>query len=66
VRAVLALMVFGWVAIASNSCVSTLDLDDYGAATEELCELLDRCFGVEHQLRHVPALFARTLAGKDF
>ncbi|HOX25309.1 MAG TPA: adenylosuccinate lyase [Candidatus Krumholzibacteria bacterium] len=27
---------------------------------------LDRCFDLAHQLRHVPHLFARTLAGKDF
>ncbi len=27
---------------------------------------LDRCFELEHQLRHVPRLFTRTLAGKDF
>lgn len=27
---------------------------------------LDRCFDLDHQLRHVPRLFERTLAGKDF
>jgi adenylosuccinate lyase len=27
---------------------------------------LDRCFDLDHQLRHVPRLFDRTLAGKDF
>ncbi|MBD3220250.1 adenylosuccinate lyase [bacterium] len=27
---------------------------------------LDRCFELDHQLRHVPHLFTRTLAGKDF
>lgn len=28
--------------------------------------VVDRCFDLDHQLRHVPHLFARTLAGKDF
>ncbi len=27
---------------------------------------LDRCFDLDHQLQQVPALFERTLAGKDF
>ena len=27
---------------------------------------LDRCFDLEHQLRFVPRLLERTLAGKDF
>jgi adenylosuccinate lyase len=27
---------------------------------------LDRCFDLQHQLRHLPELFDRTLAGKDF
>jgi len=27
---------------------------------------LDRCFDLDHQLRHIPRLFERTLAGKDF
>ncbi|MFN2371083.1 MAG: lyase family protein, partial [Candidatus Krumholzibacteriia bacterium] len=29
-------------------------------------EILDRCFDLEHQLRHVPAIFARTLVLKDW
>lgn len=29
-------------------------------------EVLDRCFDLEHQLRHVPVIFARTLALKDW
>jgi adenylosuccinate lyase len=29
-------------------------------------EVLERCFDLQHQLRHVPAIFARTLALKDW
>jgi len=28
--------------------------------------VLDRCFDLEHQLRHVPVIFKRTLALKDW
>ena len=28
--------------------------------------VLDRCFDLEHQLRHIPAIFKRTLALKDW
>jgi adenylosuccinate lyase len=46
-------------------------LRDALAADEEIstrldAAALDRCFDLEHQLRHVPRLFARTLAAKDF
>ncbi|MBE0567540.1 MAG: adenylosuccinate lyase [Krumholzibacteria bacterium] len=37
-----------------------------GIADRLAPEVLDRCFDLEHQLRHVPAIFARTLALKDW
>jgi len=42
-------------------------LGEDGEITSRLDEAtLDRCFELEHQLRFVPELFERTLAGKDF
>ena len=47
VRLVMALVIGGCVAVTSSSCVGALDLDEYATATDELCDLLDRCFGAD-------------------
>jgi len=39
--------------------------DDPDVAQHLPPEVLDRCFGVEHQLRHVPDVFRRTLAPEE-
>jgi hypothetical protein len=41
----MALVLFGVVSITSSSCVGLMDLNDYESATDELCDLLDSCFG---------------------
>lgn len=40
--------------------------DDEGITSLLDTGTLDRCFDLDHQLRHVPQLVARTLSGKDF
>jgi hypothetical protein len=35
------------LSITSASCVGVIDLNDYGGAANELCELLEQCFGTD-------------------
>lgn len=48
VRLLMALLIAFGVAVTSSSCVNALDLDEYADATDELCDLLDRCFGTDY------------------